>query len=140
MNKSTVAQMNVGDAIPTFVSEPISRTTLALYAGASGDHNPIHIDIDFAKQAGMDDVFAHGMLVMAYLGRAITDWVPVSTLRNFKVRFKAISQIGDRIHCSGVVTELLDEEGEKRIRLQLSATDQHGQTKLSGEAVVALEQ
>lgn len=140
MYKSTAAQMNIGDAIPTFVSEPISRTTLALYAGASGDHNPIHIDIDFAKAAGMDDVFAHGMLVMAYLGRAITDWVPISTLRSFKIRFKAISQVGDRIHCSGVITELFDEDGEKRIRLQLSAADQHGQMKLSGEAVVALEQ
>jgi len=140
MRKSIAAQINIGDEIPTFISEPISRTTLALYAGASGDHNPIHIDIDFAKEAGMDDVFAHGMLVMAYLGRVVTDWVPVSTLRDFKVRFKTISQLGDRIHCSGVVTELLDEAGEKRIRLQLTAADQHGQIKLSGEAVLALEQ
>ena len=43
----------------------ITRTTLALYAGASGDHNPMHIDIDFAKKAGFPDVFAQGMLVMA---------------------------------------------------------------------------
>ncbi len=41
---------------------PVDRTTLALFAGASGDHNPIHIDIDFARRAGMPDVFAHGML------------------------------------------------------------------------------
>ena len=48
----------------------ITRTTLALYAGASGDHNPMHIDIDFAKKAGFPDVFAQGMLVMAMLGQA----------------------------------------------------------------------
>ena len=45
---------------------------LALFAGASGDHNPIHIDIDFARKAGMPDVFAHGMLSMAWLGRLLT--------------------------------------------------------------------
>lgn len=139
MGKSTTDQVNTGDAIPVFVSEPITRTTLALYAGASGDHNPIHIDIDFAKKAGMDDVFAQGMLVMAYLGRTMTNWVPVSAMRQFKVRFKAISHVGDRIHCSGSITELFVEDGEKRARLQLSATDQQGEIKLSGEAVVALE-
>ena len=41
------------------------RATLALFAGASGDHNPIHIDLDVARSAGLDDVFAHGMLSMA---------------------------------------------------------------------------
>jgi acyl dehydratase len=55
---------------------PISRATLALFAGASGDHNPIHIDLDVARSAGLDDVFAHGMLSMAYLGRLLTGWVP----------------------------------------------------------------
>ena len=64
---------SVGDKIPDLVIEPITRSTLALYAGASGDHNPIHIDFDFAKEAGMKDVFAHGMLIMAYLGRAVTN-------------------------------------------------------------------
>ncbi|MGW6457527.1 MaoC/PaaZ C-terminal domain-containing protein, partial [Streptomyces sp. NPDC055078] len=54
----------------------ISRTRLALYAGASGDHNPMHIDLDVARSAGSDDVFAHGMLMMAYLGRVVTDWFP----------------------------------------------------------------
>ena len=67
---------SVGDKIPDLVIEPITRSTLALYAGASGDHNPIHIDLDFAKESGMKDVFAHGMLIMAYLGKAVTNIVP----------------------------------------------------------------
>ena len=62
--------INVGDEVIHLEVPPISRTTLALYGGASGDHNPMHIDIDYAKAAGESDVFAHGMLVMAYLGRA----------------------------------------------------------------------
>lgn len=131
-------KIEIGDEIPVLVTAPISRTTLALYAGASGDHNPIHIDIDFAKKAGMEDVFAHGMLIMAYLGRALSDWAPLSALRQFKVRFKSISHIGDEIHCGGKVSEIFDEDGEKRVRLTLYAADQNGEAKLSGEAVVAL--
>ena len=86
---------SVGDKIPDLVIEPITRSTLALYAGASGDHNPIHIDLDFAKEAGMKDVFAHGMLIMAYLGKAVTNIVPQSNLKNFSVRFSSITNIGD---------------------------------------------
>ena len=48
----------------------------ALFAGASWDHNPIHIDTDFARASGHPDVFAHGMLVMGYLGQALSDVVP----------------------------------------------------------------
>ena len=69
MSSSEIAKLHVGDMLEPMTHDPISRTTLALFAGASGDHNPIHIDIDFAKSVGLDDVFAHGMLGMAYLGR-----------------------------------------------------------------------
>ena len=41
--------LKVGDEIPEKTFPPISRHTLALYCGSSGDHNPIHVDIDFAK-------------------------------------------------------------------------------------------
>ena len=68
MNLPKYNDLNIGDNIPSLVKRPINRTTLALFAGASNDHNPMHIDIDFAKKSGFDDVFAHGMLVMAYLG------------------------------------------------------------------------
>jgi acyl dehydratase len=62
-------ELDIGNAMPVLQLPAISRTTLALFAGASGDHNPIHIDIDFARKAGMKDVFALGMLSMAYLAR-----------------------------------------------------------------------
>ena len=68
--------IHVGMDLPSLRVEPISRKTLALFAGASGDHQPTHIDIDAAKAKGRDDVIAHGMLMMAYLGRVVTDLVP----------------------------------------------------------------
>ena len=64
--------IQVGDTLPALQLAPVDRQTLALFAGASGDHNPVHIDIDFARKAGMPDVFAHGMLGMAWLGRLLT--------------------------------------------------------------------
>src|SRR6478672_1544743 len=85
------------EQVPVLETEPVSRLTLALFAGASGDHNPIHVDLDFARAAGFDDVFAHGMLSMAYLGRMLTDWIPQEALRGFRVRFTAITHVHDRV-------------------------------------------
>lgn len=125
-----------GDALPPLHLPPISRLTLALYCGASGDHNPIHVDIDFAKSAGMPDVFAHGMLSGAWLGRLLTDWVPQSAVRSLDVRFAALTQVGERITCTGKVTEKFEARGERCARLQLTTQNEQGQVKLSGEALV----
>jgi len=127
----------VGDELPSFTTDPVNRTTLALYCGASGDHNPIHVDIDFAKKAGMPDVFAHGMLSMAYLGRLLTNWVAQERLRSYSVRFAAITQLGDAITCSGRVLE--KDETSGTLRLEITTRNQAGEIKLSGEAVVALD-
>ena len=128
----------VGDRIVHKEFPPISRHRLALYCGASGDHNPIHVDIDFAKQAGFSDVFAHGMLVMGYLGQALTDAVSPSRIRSFSTRFAAITQLGAALTCEGTVTELIEQGGEKRAKLALTTKDQNGEVKLAGEAVIAL--
>ena len=128
----------VGDRIVHKEFPPITRHRLALYCGASGDHNPIHVDIDFAKQAGFPDVFAHGMLVMGYLGQALTDAVSPSRIRSFSTRFAAITQLGAALTCEGTVTELIEQGGEKRAKLALTTKDQNGEVKLAGEAVIAL--
>ena len=126
----------VGDKIPDLVIEPITRSTLALYAGASGDHNPIHIDLDFAKESGMKDVFAHGMLIMAYLGRAVTNFVPQSNLKNFSVRFSSITNIGDILTCSGKVKKIDKNNSKKTIVLDLIVSDEFGDIKISGVAII----
>jgi len=81
--------LKVGDELPDQTFPPISRHTLALYCGSSGDHNPIHVDIDFAKSSGLDDVIAHGMLSAGYLAIMLTNWVPQSAIRSWKNRFVA---------------------------------------------------
>ncbi len=135
LNYDTIA---VGDALPGLETPPISRLTLALYCGASGDHNPIHVDTDFARAAGMPDVFAHGMLSMAWLGRVLTNWVPQQDLLEYSVRFAAITHVGERITCAGKVVEKLERAGRRCVRLELSTTNQDGLLKLAGEAVLAI--
>ncbi len=135
---STSITPAIGDRIVHKTFPPITRHTLALYCGASGDHNPIHVDIDFAKAAGFPDVFSHGMLVMGYLGQALTDAVSPSRIRAFSTRFAAITQLGAQLTCEGHVTELLEEKGERRARLTLTTKDETGEVKLAGEAIIAL--
>ena len=133
-----MSDIQAGTQIPTLELLPIDRTTLALYAGASGDHNPIHIDSDFAKLAGLPDVFAHGMLSMAYLGRMLTDWLPQAKLRRLGTRFTAVTQVHDAVSCSGKVVEVFTKDGETLLRCEIEATKIGGDRTLLGEALVAI--
>jgi acyl dehydratase len=138
MTKPNFDALNVGDAIPSFTTEPVSRLTLALYATGSGDHHPLHLDQDYVRSKGIPDVFAHGMLGMAYLGRLLTQWVPQAAIRSFGVRFTAITQVGERLVCTGKVVEKLEQAGEKCVRLELTCANEQGEAKHKADAVVAL--
>ena len=130
--------IRVGDSLPSCVTPPVSRRALALYCGASGDHNPIHVDIDFAKASGRPDVIAHGMLSMAWLGHVLTQWAPQTALRSYSVRFAAVTAVGERICCSGTVVEKLERNGERLARVELVTVNQDGVVKLTGDALIAL--
>ena len=134
-------EVQVGDALPELVLPPVSRQTLALFAGASGDHNPIHLDLDFARAAGFPDVFAQGMLGMAWLGRLLTGWLPQSQLREWSVRFTAVTHVGDRLTCRGRVVEKLPTAGaadEPRVRVAVEMVDATGDVKIAGSALLAV--
>ncbi|TDM06955.1 MAG: dehydratase [Ideonella sp. MAG2] len=128
----------VGDALPALQLPAIDRTTLALYAGASGDHNPIHIDIDFARKARMPDVFAHGMLSAAYVARLLTNWVPQQQLRALNLRFTGITHLGNQPTLSGHVLEKFEADGERRVKVALKCANQYGEDKIIADAVLAL--
>ncbi|MDT4837345.1 MaoC like domain protein [compost metagenome] len=132
------SDVQVGLELPLLKLRPVDRTMLALYAGASGDHNQIHIDIDFARKARVPDVFAHGMLSAAYLGRLLTSWVPQPQIRSLSVRFVGITQLGHIPHLTGRIVEKFEADGEKRVRLEIQCANQFGEPKLVSEAVVAL--
>ena len=124
-----------GDQLAELALPPVTRATLRAYAEASGDRNPIHLDPETARAAGFPDVIAHGMLVMAYLGRCLTFVVDQRDVETFSSRFVAMTRIDDAITCRATVTEIIP--GEKcRARLELVATDQAGEIKAQGHAVV----
>ncbi|OYD66679.1 MaoC/PaaZ C-terminal domain-containing protein [Rhodococcus sp. OK302] len=123
--------MNTGDTLDLEVPK-ITRTTLALYAGASGDHNPVHIDMDACAAVGIPDVFAHGMLSMAYLGRLLTDHYAQDRIRSFSVRFSAITPVNSTPRCTGTVTSV--EDGLATLDLTMALPD--GTVTLRGSAVV----
>ena len=122
----------VGTELPPLRIAPISRKTLALFAGASGDHQPTHIDIDAAKAKGRPDVIAHGMLMMAYIGRMLTNAVPQQKIRSFKARFVAMTPVHAEPTCTGRVIAITD--GLATLELAISLTD--GTTVVRGEAVI----
>jgi acyl dehydratase len=128
-----------GQQLPELVRGPITRGTLALFAGASHDHVLLHIDSDYARAAGMDDVFGHGMLSMAYLAQALRSWAPQERLRHWNVRFTAITPLHATLHCRGEVTEIFEEAGERRARLKIGAWTGDDIKTLDGEAVVAID-
>ena len=130
----TTKPLAAGTRLPDLTVPPIDRSTLALFAGASGDHVALHIDLDAARAAGHPDVFAHGMLSMAYLGRLLTRWIPQHRIRSLSVRFTAITPLSAAPTCFGTVVSV---EGDvARIELTVSLPD--GTITLTGEALVSL--
>ncbi|MNI66940.1 hypothetical protein D3C73_1225380 [compost metagenome] len=68
----------------------------------------------------------------------MTQWVPQQQVRSLSIRFTGITQLGHIPTCTGTITDKFEENGEKRVRLQIRCANQYGEEKLAGEAVVAL--
>jgi acyl dehydratase len=116
----------------------VTRYALAMYAGASGDDNPIHLDIDHARDAGFPDVFAHGMLIMGYMGRTLRGVAGARTVLAFSTRFSAITWVGNEISCTATLAGRQETDRGAVATISLVAADQHGEVKLKGEATIAL--
>jgi acyl dehydratase len=126
-----------GDAAPEFTQE-LGRTDLVMYAGASGDFNPMHHDEVAAKEAGLPSVFGHGMFTMGLLGKAITDYVGVGTLKTYKVRFTKQTWPGEQLTTHVTVAKKYEADGEHLVDLECEVVNQNGEAKVSGLAVAAL--
>jgi acyl dehydratase len=92
----------------------VTRLNLVMYAGASGDFNPIHWNEAVAKSVMLPDVIAHGMFTMAQGGRFVTDWVgDPGAVVDYGVRFSGMVVVpndgGTELVISGVVEEKLDD-------------------------------
>lgn len=133
-----MSELTVGTKLPVLTLPPLTRATLALYAGASGDHVPLHIDVDVARRAGMPDVFGHGMLTAAWLGRYLIAQVPQERVLSLDIRFTGVMHLHNQPVCRGEVVEHVEVDGRPCARMALQVTNQYGESKVAAEAVVSL--
>ncbi len=137
-DRGRLFQFGVGEQLPALTRGPITRGMLALFAGASNDHALLHIDTDYVREAGMPDVFVHGMLTMAYLGHLLTSLVRQEDVLEWNVRFVAITPVLATVTGSGEVMAISVTGGEQRARLRLKARTDTGSVVASGEALIAM--
>ena len=126
-----------GDEAPEF-SHTLTRTDLVQYAGASGDFNPMHTDEVQAQASGLPSVFGHGMFTAGILAKALTDYVGVGNLRNYKIRFTKQTWPGEVLTTHVKVAKVYAQGNESRVDLECSVTNESGEPKLTGVAVAAL--
>jgi acyl dehydratase len=126
-----------GDAAPE-LSHEVTRTDLVMYAGASGDFNPMHHDEVKAKEAGLPSVFAHGMFSAGFLARALTDWVGVGNLRRYKVRFVKQVWPGEVLTARHTVTAKRKDDGANLVDVECTLVNEKGEVAISGEATAEL--
>src|SRR5205085_12181090 len=100
----SAASLEVGDSRELELVDDLTRTQIVMYAGASGDYNPLHSDEKFAREvAGYPGIFAHGMLSMGMTGRIVTDWFGVERLQRYGVRFVRQVWPGDTLTATAIV-------------------------------------
>ncbi len=129
----------IGTQMPALVKGPLIKLQHVIYAGASGDFNPLHTDDDFARAVGMKDgVITHGMLVMGFVGQAITSWIPKKNLKRFALRFAGMTRPGNTITITGKVIDKRKQAGENLITCEVVAVDEALDVKVTGSFDAAL--
>ena len=119
----------------------IAQANINLYAEASQDFNPIHIDEDFAKKTPLGGTIAHGMLILAYVSQMMSAAFGRSWLTGGKlnVRFKTPARPGDTITVSGRISRIDKGEGQTLIHCDVLCRNQNGETIITGGASVRVE-
>ncbi len=131
-------EIQAGDIMPPLVKDPVEKVQLVKYAGASGDFNPLHTDPEVGKAVGTGGQIAHGMLVMGFVGQAITNWIPKKYLKKFGVRFAGMTRPGDVVTVTGKVAGTVESGTEKLILCEVEARNQAGTLLVSGSFEAAL--
>ena len=126
-----------GDALPA-VEREIDQTRIALYAEASGDFNPIHVDREYAESTQFGSTIAHGMMVAAIVSETMATafgrgWAEDGRM---KLRFRAPVYPGDTVTAFGEVKRVRDDDGVSETVCSVGVRRQTGEIAISGEATV----
>ncbi|MFH1539416.1 MAG: MaoC/PaaZ C-terminal domain-containing protein [bacterium] len=129
---------NIKEGDPTMEQKnPVGKYQPIFYGGASGDFNPIHIDPEFGKMAGLGGNILQGLCTMAFVARMHTDWAgDPGALKRLKVRFSKPVMPLDKVTVKGKVVA---KEG-KTVKCEVWAENQNGdQVIKNGESTITLE-
>lgn len=119
--------------------EDLTRTQIVMYAGASGDFDPLHHDEPYLRHRGFPGVFAHGMLTMGIAGRAVTDLVGDGRLVHYGARMVRQVWPGDTLTATLEARALGWPQDGPVVLLDVNVVNQHGQTVLAGRAVARVD-
>jgi acyl dehydratase len=134
------SDLKIGDTRTEVIVEDLKRTQIVMYAGSSGDYNPLHTDEKFTTEiAGYPSVFAHGMLTMGMTGRVLTDWVGDGRLTKYGVRFTKQVFPGDTLTTTATVEDIRSEAGTSYADFKVSTRNQDGDEVVSGYASARLD-
>ena len=122
------------------VRRHVTQEKINLYAEASGDFNPIHVDESFAAKTPLGGTIAHGMLILAYMSEQMTqafgqNWISGGKL---SVRFKLPARPGDTLSITGRVDSIEDTGGVSYANCSLECRNQKDETIIVGKASVKL--
>ncbi len=128
-----------GDELTGFTRE-VTLDRIAKYAEASGDHNPLHLDADYASTTQFGGVIAHGMLSMAFIGELMEANFPETWHRGgkMKLRFKAPVYPGETVKVSGEVRSVREVDGTTEAQCSVTCTKPDGTEALGGSITVPL--
>jgi 3-hydroxybutyryl-CoA dehydratase len=134
-----LSEVYEGKILPQVVKH-ITQEKINLYAEASGDFNPIHVDESFAAKTPLGGTIAHGMLILAYVSEMMALVFGQSWLSGGKlsVRFKTPSRPGDTVTVSGKVDSIEQKNGISYANCSLECCNQKDETIVIGGAVVKL--
>jgi 3-hydroxybutyryl-CoA dehydratase len=137
LEERTYDQVQVGEKAS--LTKTISEADIYMFAGITGDLNPLHVDEEYAKTTIFKGRVAHGILtaglISAVLGTRLPG--PGAVYLSQTLRFTAPVRIGDTITASAEVIEKIEEKS--RIRLRTICTNQEGQVVVEGEATTMLK-
>ena len=130
--------VEVGSELPTLVKHP-TPMQLAMWAGASGDFNPIHYDKDYALEQGLPGIIVHGPLIAAFLAQLITEWIgEEGTFKKLKTSKRGMMLPREDLLLKGKVTKKYVENGENYVECEIWAENPRGERPVPGMAVVTL--
>ncbi len=134
-----LTEIQQGKALNPVVKH-ITQEKINLYAEASGDFNPIHVDESFAAKTPFGGTIAHGMLNLAYVSEMMTSafgrsWVSGGRLR---AKFKESARPGDTLTITGKIDCIEQKSDVSYANCSFECRNQRGETIVAGEATVRL--